>query len=350
MKIITCASYFGSGSSALTDLVSEYSSVHANDDFEFRFIHDPDGISDLEYHLVENHNRECSGYALKRFIKVSNFNSGTWFNKKYEKYFHGKYKEYTKEYVNDLLDFSYKGFWVYDVAANGKFKYYCRAFINKFFIKFNMEKPQIMRKEITYCSHPSEEKFLDATRKYTSKLLNYLNNDNKPFLVIDQILPSSNIERCMRYFDDEIFTFVFDRDPRDVYILTKTVWKYDHIFPHNSVETFCKWFDYARKSAKEKSKDKHVIYLNFEDLIFKYEETVKMIETTVGLDNKDHVNQFSRLNPKRSVVNTQIWKRYPKYKNDIAYIEEHLKEYLYDFESVKENEICGIDVKNKEVF
>ena len=44
MKIITCASYFGSGSSAVTDLVSEYSSVHPNSEFEFRFIHDPDGM------------------------------------------------------------------------------------------------------------------------------------------------------------------------------------------------------------------------------------------------------------------------------------------------------------------
>ena len=38
--------------------------------YEFRFVQDPDGISDLEYNLVENHNRHNSGHALKRFKKL----------------------------------------------------------------------------------------------------------------------------------------------------------------------------------------------------------------------------------------------------------------------------------------
>lgn len=67
MKIITCASYGASGSSALTDLVAEYSNVHRMSDAEFRFLHDPDGISDLEFQLVECHNRHNAGRALKRF-------------------------------------------------------------------------------------------------------------------------------------------------------------------------------------------------------------------------------------------------------------------------------------------
>ena len=350
MKIITCASYYGSGSSALTDLVSEYSSVQENSEFEFRFIHDPDGVSDLEYHLVENHNRECSGYALKRFIKVSDFNSGTWFNKKYEAYFHGKYKEYTKQYVNDLLDFSYKGFWVYDVAAKGKFRYYLRGIINKFFIKLNVSKPQILPKEITYCSHPSEEKFIECTQRYTSNLMEYLNKDNKPFLVVDQILPSSNVKRCMRYFKDEIFVVIFDRDPRDLYILSHVAWNWDHIYPHDSIETWCKWFEYTRKSATEKYDDPHVLYMRFEDMIYNYDESVKKIEEFTGLDPKDHDKPFTRLNPKKSVINTQLWKRYPKHEKEVKYIEEHLSQYLYDYSKVADKEIKGVEVNNKKVF
>ena len=70
MKIITCASYYGSGSSALTDLVTEYARVKNLSEYEFRFIHDIDGIADLEYHLVNCHNRHNSGHALKRFRKL----------------------------------------------------------------------------------------------------------------------------------------------------------------------------------------------------------------------------------------------------------------------------------------
>ena len=73
MKFISCASYYGSGSSAITDFVSEFSSVYSFTDEEFRFIQDPDGIADLEYNLVENFNRHNSGHAIKRYIKLVDF-------------------------------------------------------------------------------------------------------------------------------------------------------------------------------------------------------------------------------------------------------------------------------------
>ena len=47
MKFISCASYYGTGSSAITDLISEYGSVFSFTDEEIRFLHDPDGVDDL---------------------------------------------------------------------------------------------------------------------------------------------------------------------------------------------------------------------------------------------------------------------------------------------------------------
>ena len=66
MRFITCASYYGSGSSAITDFVSEFRTVYSFTNEEFRFVQDPDGVADLEYHLVENFNRHNSGHAIKR--------------------------------------------------------------------------------------------------------------------------------------------------------------------------------------------------------------------------------------------------------------------------------------------
>ena len=60
MRFISCASYYGSGSSVITDFISEFGSVYSFSDEEFRFVQDPDGISDLEYNLVENFNRHNS--------------------------------------------------------------------------------------------------------------------------------------------------------------------------------------------------------------------------------------------------------------------------------------------------
>ena len=95
MRFITCASYYGSGSSAITDFVSEFDSVYSFTDEEFRFVQDPDGVSDLEYNLVENFNRHNSGHAIKRYKKLVNFYCGNMFGKKYEKFFHGNWKKYS---------------------------------------------------------------------------------------------------------------------------------------------------------------------------------------------------------------------------------------------------------------
>ena len=64
MKVISCASYYGTGSSAITDYVSEFDGVFSMTNEEFRFIQDPDGIDDLEFHLVENHNRHNADTPL----------------------------------------------------------------------------------------------------------------------------------------------------------------------------------------------------------------------------------------------------------------------------------------------
>ena len=349
MKILTCASYYCTGSSALTDLFSEYEVVHPNNEFEFRFAHDPNGLMDLEYHLVENFNREVSGYGLKQFVKFCKYNHGTFFNKKYEKYFKGKYLDYSREYVNALTDFSYKGFWHYDLASKGMFRYYFLGIFNKINIKLKAKKASVLPREITYCSNPGKEKFLKETKTYTSNLINCLNDDNKPYIVVDQLVPSTNTAKCLRYFNDEMFVFIVDRDPRDVYILCKTVWRWDRIFPNDSVETWCKWFRYVRENSKNQ-KDQHIMYLQFEDLIYHYDECVEKIEEFTGLKKEEHTSRFKRFNPKRSYFNTMIFKRDKRWEKDIKKIEELLPDFLYDFSKVNENMVQGVEPNSKGTF
>lgn len=102
MKVISCASYHGTGSSAITDFLGEFDNVCSMTNYEFRFVQDPDGISDLEYNLVENHNRHNSGHALKRFKRLTDFNAGTKFNKRYEPFFDNQYKKISYKYIDRL--------------------------------------------------------------------------------------------------------------------------------------------------------------------------------------------------------------------------------------------------------
>ena len=56
MRVITCTSYYGTGSSAVTDYVTEFETVKSLGEYEIRILHDMDGVTDLQYHLTENHN------------------------------------------------------------------------------------------------------------------------------------------------------------------------------------------------------------------------------------------------------------------------------------------------------
>ena len=349
MKIITCASFYGSGSSALTDLVAEYENVKDLSNFEIRFVHQMDGIADLEFHLVENHNRQNSGHALKRFMRLSKFYEGNRISKQYSQFISkSEYHGITLRYVNTLTDFKFRGWNFYDLYDKGIKSYYAHQVINHIIRKLRIPSFQILRNEETYCAHPTLEKFLATTQKYTHDIFMALNSDEKEFLEIDQLVSSSNINRMMRYFEDEVFVIVVDRDPRDVYLLNKYCWN-DSVAPRDP-ELFCKWFRYTHEAGNGAPiDDYHVKKIQFEDLIYRYNETVYCIEQMTGLTPDKHNCQYMKLNPKRSVVNTRLWLEYTE-DEGVKIIESMLPEYLYNYSGIDVDNICGVEVENKTNF
>lgn len=347
MRLISCASYFGSGSSALTDLVSEYKGVKSLTDYEFRFVHDTDGIADLEYHLVDCHNRHNSGHALKRYKRLCEFNHGIGFIQRYEPFFNGKFLELSLAYIKELTDFEYPGKWFMDMYDRGRYFYYMKSIQGKLYRRLHIRR-STMPKEMTLCSHPSREKFLDCTREYIKRLLEAANPENMPILMMDQILPSSNINKCLRYFPDDTKLVIVTRDPRDVYFSEKFVW-HEFVTPYDP-ETFCKWFDYTHSSNCNETPDpQKVMIINFEDLIYKYKEMVTKIERFLELNPEEHIHPFKGLNPKRSFVNTQLWKKFDDLES-LKIIEKSLPQYLYDFEEKRYDNIEGVEVQNSQSF
>lgn len=337
MEFITCASYYGTGSSAVTDLFAEYSSIYNFTNEEFRFLHDPDGISDLEYNLVENFNRHNSGHALKRYKRLVDFFNGKFLGPKYQRFFGENWRDASYRYIDRLTDFKYHAYWLFDFYDKGSIYHFRKRLINKI-LKMTIWRNQpdrqynSMQNEYTLCSHPSEERFLLETKEYINNLFGSVCPYNKKIMV-DQMVPSTNIARYIRYFD-KIHVILVDRDPRDVWSLEKYVWK-DGVIPHEDVETFCKWFKYTRNHRKfENLNTDSIKFIRFEDLIFKYEEMVSTLEAWIGLDKKDHIHPKSRFIPEKSILNTMTWKRNKNIPYDeIRYIEDNLSEYIYkDFE------------------
>ncbi len=334
MRFITCASYYGTGSSAVTDFVSEFDTVYNFTNEEFRFIQDPDGISDLEFNLVECFNRHNSGHCLKRFKRRTDFYTGNILSKKYSAFFGDKWQEYSYRYINALTDFTYNGWWKYDLYDRGKLYYFRKRIINLMLHKTiwrNKPDRQLntMKNEITYCAHPSEEKFLQLTREYIYDLFASVKPVDKEIVMVDQLLPPMNLKRYLRYFDNNIQVVIVDRDPRDVFVLDKYVWR-DGVIP-NDVNTFIKWFNYTRDHRKNENLNTDEIkFIRFEDLIYKYEETTNELSEWLKLEATSRQKE-KVFNPEVSINNTQTWKNIPDSREEVKAIEKELADYLYPF-------------------
>ncbi|BES66433.1 hypothetical protein SANA_28720 [Gottschalkiaceae bacterium SANA] len=333
MRIVTCTGYYGTGSSAIGDFISEFDKCYYLTNYEFRFIQDPEGISDLEYNLIENHHRHNSGHALKRYQKKVDFLSGNRWIPKYEAFFQNRWKEISYDYINDLTEFTYGGYWHQDVIDGGKAFYIRKRMWNKVLQK-TLWRKQVERglnempNEVTLCSRPSQEDFLLKTRAYTKRLFECANMENKPDLMVEQIVPPSNIDRYCRYFDD-LKVFVVERDPRDLYLLEKYIW-HGRVIPTASVDVFCQWYLYTRSHRKSETFDKsHTMFIQFEDLIYQYEKTSKEIMAWLGYSEKDHCHKKMHFIPEQSINNTKLWEQIPGVEEELAVIEDKLKAYLY---------------------
>ena len=98
-KIISCTGYGGTGSSAITDLLQEFDNVLSLGDSEFWFLQGYDGVSDLEYYLLEGNHRSKVNLAVNRFKKYIKNHTNFYF-----RFFGENYRILSENYINNLID------------------------------------------------------------------------------------------------------------------------------------------------------------------------------------------------------------------------------------------------------
>lgn len=335
MRIITCASFFCTGSSAITDLFSEFNCVESFGRNEYRFIQDPDGISDLEYNIIDNNNRHNTSHAIKRYKKliyklkgVGNGSGYTLYNQKFD--------IFTNKYINELTELKTKTWWQRDRLDKGTvFGMIDRAysFVNRLIhggLHTERRFSLLKNHEYAYYSAISQEAFLTATRRYIDNVVKSGMKTTNSFVMVDQLVPPTNTKRYQRYFND-VKIIVVDRDPRDVYLYERDHFKWG-IIPTDNVEEYVKWFRITRKYSKGVEEDaERVLRIQFEDLIYKYEETIDKLIEFVGVPKSAHTKQRTKFIPEKSINNTNLKQKIKGYENQIEFIEKELKEYLYDF-------------------
>ena len=321
-------------------MFSEFDNCEDSSDFEFRFIHDPNGIRDLEYNLIENNNRHNTSNAIKRYLAYAKYLNGSIFRTGYKNFMGDSFLKYTNEYIDNITELKCEAWWHYDNIERGKVFHTINSVIDKLTAAFFKERRGTnlfkLFHEPAYFSAISKESFYKYTKEYIKKVAESLNKNHLEYVMIDQLLPPSNISSYLNYFDD-IKVIVSDRDPRDVYLHDKCRYC-SGVVPTKDVREFCEWFKITRKHRKTEIYDKEKVYVvNFEDLIYKYDETVAKLEDFVGIDPRHHVAPKTRLDPAVSIRNTNLKKVYTKYKDEIKYIEENLKDYIYDFPEIAQS-------------
>lgn len=346
MKLITTTGYYGTGSSAITDLLQEYSTVTSlGSSFECRIAHDMYGLSDLEYYLVDNYHRHNSSTALnnfKRLMGIYGLDKGIRLEN-YPEIFGENFEIAVQQYINALAPMSYKGGSHTDLYAMSDLKIKYIKIANRFFNKIhksyfsvdddsykNHRKPPIDKsiENITsYISYPREY-FYDVTREFTRNLFSTFITDDDKYIMVDQLIPPTNTQRYIKYFDD-IKVICVDRDPRDIYYLEKYFWR-GCIVP-TEVNEFIAWYKATRSHKKfERDDHKKVLRINFENLVLDYERTVSKIERFLELNPESHINPRISFDPEISKNNIGKWKDDPKEKNNIQKIESELFGEYYE--------------------
>jgi len=186
--------------------------------------------------------------------------------------------------------------------------------------------------------------FVNKTKIYLEKiLLSNLNNDVNT-LVINNGFEPFNPSISMHYFENP-YCVIVDRDPRDIYtsIIKSELtflpeWEKDAKDYMNklkedflgtaNIQTFITRQRLYREKIQKKNDDSRIIYVNYEELVTNYKESVENLLSNLNIDPILHNNKFQFFDPKLSIKNVGIWKKIKNTK-EIKLIEAELEQYLY---------------------
>lgn len=342
-RIIVPTGYMGSGSSAITDLISEFKDC-SNEfkTYEYVLLHCPNGLFDLEDKLLLGNNALRSDEAIRTFETQMKklYDKKFWWVGNYKNIISVDFMDITNEYVKSLTNFNYRGYWYMHEEVNIQmfFKLVVRKFLkiltlNK--IRFNkvLKYDDGMRISLV-----TEKEFYEKSRKYIYDIINLISR-GKNNVILDQLLLPFNLHRIDNYFDNKLKVVVVERDPRDVFILNKYIWgkKQIRIPVPTEVNEFCEYYKRMRENEKECNSEK-VLRVKFEDLIYNYESELQKIKIFLGFKDVDHINKYDRFNPNMSIKNTQLFNG-EEYTEEVKVIEKKLGKYLYNFPYKMKNSV-----------
>lgn len=320
------------GSGAVLDYLKEFDSITVKDDLEFTYLANVDGLLYLEQALMNPYGRTAhSIWGFKRFLDMVD---------RMKSYYKGHglsedaFKKSAKEFVDSIT--MVKWFWSYKSYSYHSFYFFHHFVMSK--IVPRMERKTGHRAKcwplqiVRFSIRP--DNFYEAAKKHIDELLREMGVDQDSKVVLDQPFGANNPQACFPFFN-EPYAIIVDRDPRDLYVSGKTKlmgqWRF---FPIEKVEDFIIYYKALRFKQPYQENDSRILRVRFEDLVYEYDKTTTAIRTFLKLPDNPHPHSF--FDPSMSIANTQVFKRYPSFMDDIKKIEEALPEYLFDYSNYPE--------------
>ena len=334
-RILVPTGYMGSGSSAITDLVSEYRGYESNQDtFEYVFLHCPNGLFDLEDKLLVGNTALRSDEALHSFLQTMKqlYDKKYWWVGHVQERVSADFYDLCTQLVQNLTQYKPDFYWYAQENTNLRMtiQLIWRKVVKLLTCNRVVPKKPLLYPEI-WLSYPTPEEFYTFAKEFLRQIWDRMGIQEHP-LLLDQLLLPHNLHRVDRYFDDNLAVFVVDRDPRDVFIINKYVWaSRNEVVPFpTDPEAFAQCYLRMRQSEHPCHSEK-VHRIHFEDLVYHYEDSVARVEQILGLTSQDHLRPQSRFDPSKSIQNTQLFRVKPEYAQEVQPLEELLRDYLYPF-------------------
>jgi len=328
-KFLDLSGYMFSGKEALNLLIQELEGFAVPETYlEFNLLRVQDGIMDLEKALVDDWSIIRSNSAIKRYKEIVKKFDGSY--KKFPSFLFNFYSDYyntrfnhqftrlSDEYLNNLVTASWQSQWPYPMYNMCDFE----SFIRKI-------KRRLWYKEAAYENKyylADGKDFYKHTKRYLNELLSNFDKvkEDTETIVMNNSFEPFNPSRCLNYFDDAKCIIV-KRDPRDMYTTGEDYSKMSH---GDKIENFIARFKMQQRNTN-KIKNKDILYLQYEDLILDYENTIVKIFDFLEIDESKHISKGKYLKPEESKEYIGIYKSY-KNQNDIKMIEKELAEYCLD--------------------
>lgn len=335
MHRVAVASYMGSGSSAVTDLLRECERVVCpNGSFEYVFLHCPDGVFDLEDKLLRANNALRSDEALRSFraaMAELDGNPHLWFAG-YRERVSSRFMEHVDAFIDELTTVTFPGFWYEQEKVSRS-----RTRLLNMRVRLGASRSSLYATDLRM-SFVTPERFWEAAARFVDRVLSDVERrdgqaGSGQVALYDQLVLPHGLDRIGHYFPDHgLSCVVVSRDPRDVFVLNKYVWA-----PHGNpvplpldVDDFCTYYR-AMRDAEPGAGDAagDVLRVRFEDLVWHYERTRDTILGFVGVPDGAQSRSRELFDPSVSVRNVGLARMSQEAARECETIERRLPDLLY---------------------